>query len=346
MSRIFALLAAYAGLASACYSGVTPARAPTFSDPRIEPTVIGRGPYIRVIWLNDGSFLVGKVRGSDGDRLAVLSDDGREESRVPLGSAAGCHLSNYWAHTTLPDGRVGILRDCHPPKGGTVNHLMAYDVESGKLDILVRDAIPLPVTQFTWSPTEPRGIAGGSDQLCATLLWLEPTGPKFARLTFTHGGATHRIDRSLYDPERGTCSHKPIADWPAWSSRDQIAFFFSAAAADAAGFDRLRAPSALYVMDAHDLRPRKVLSGIASGRALAWSPDGKWLAFGALVPRVTDGTWLFNVETSTLVRILDFRASFLAWSPSGDRVAVIVDASRGDFPSGTGLLIFDVSNVV
>ncbi len=134
MRRFFALLVACAGFASSCYGGTTASQPPTFSDPGIEPMVIGRGPYIGVTWLADGSFLVGKVRGPDGERLAVLSEDGTRESRVPLEAAPGCHQTSYLAHGALPDGRVGIVRECVREKyRGIVSHLIAYDVESDEL---------------------------------------------------------------------------------------------------------------------------------------------------------------------------------------------------------------------
>jgi TolB protein len=78
----------------------------------------------------------------------------------------------------------------------------------------------------------------------------------------------------------------------------------------------------IYVMRANGINVRQLWRGHASD--LAWSPDGRKLAFsrgefGEL------GIWVLNANGSGLLRIVRERATSPTWSPAGRRIAFVGD---------------------
>ena len=138
------------------------------------------------------------------------------------------------------------------------------------------------------------------------------------------------------------CTATGRADLPALSKDGtRLAFFTSVRSVGHDGTDRLDVPWEIMVWDQHSA-PSLVFDGVISARSLAWSPDGRWLAFGGTVGG-RPATWLLDVNTGQLERIADAMADYVAWSPSGSTLAIIPDDPSVAFPPQTTVDLLDMS---
>lgn len=112
-----------------------------------------------------------------------------------------------------------------------------------------------------------------------------------------------------------------IACCGAWSPNgEQIGFFASADALGHEGIDRAQGEYKLYLMDSDRLEPEPILDGVYYANQLAWSPDGKWLAFTGQ-RHGSSGIWLFSPQERLLVRVTNDPIESFSWSPDGSKLA-------------------------
>jgi dipeptidyl aminopeptidase/acylaminoacyl peptidase len=225
---------------------------------------------------------------------------------------------------------------------------MAYDMASSKIELLVTTPVNLGISQFTWNPAMDRGLVGSSSDICASIAWLTRQGFEYPTITLEDKGQSWRLDEHFRLDPAERCTHLGRADLPAWSPDGQwIAFFASPRSIGVKDFARLDVPWNLYLMDPVEQKPRRVLANVKHPRSLAWSPDGRWLAFGGELPWRGKGLWLFAPSTGMLHRVTKEDISWLAWSPDGQQIAGIDDLPyvRGK-PLESEVWLFDVSGLV
>ena len=84
----------------------------------------------------------------------------------------------------------------------------------------------------------------------------------------------------------------------------------------------------VYLVQAAGGEARRIADGYGDARSLAWSPDGRRLAWSSSEGRKA-GIWVLDVGSEQQPRRLSgARGLFLAWSPDARRLAVI-DAGSG-----------------
>ena len=342
--------------------------------PPDQPAVPGRriaaptGYYASVAWLPSNWLVVRyePVPREKTYRLFRLRPDGSAFAHLPLGENPACRLTRYVQPHALPDWRLGFQKLClddprvQPVHGNyDSSYLMAYDLRTGAEENLL--AVPIVgvsaghgVSWVTWNPALTRGMFGESSGLCSSIAWMTPTAISAPRITIQDGWWPRRrwqVERNLESDRRDYCLSDGQVGWPAWSPGGQlIAFFASPQAIGVDGFARASVPWNLYLMDPEEQQPRKVLGDIQYPRALAWSPDSRWLALAAGAPTRRPGLWLYAVESGELRRVSEHYILEVAWSPDGQQLVAIRRAPwRGEDPGPpqeSELLLFDVSALV
>ena len=78
----------------------------------------------------------------------------------------------------LPDGRLGLLKDCWTQAPTATRSIFAYNWQTGSLEQIVKGPIAeglLPKT-FTWNPQMTKGVQEMGNGLEGTIYWLSAEG--------------------------------------------------------------------------------------------------------------------------------------------------------------------------
>ena len=180
-----------------------------------------------------------------------------------------------------------------------------------------------------------------------------PDGSRIAfRMLFNEPGI-YVMDRDGSDLRRITDLAEPYVqpEWGLWDSAfawspdgTRIAFAYPAHASGP-GWTR---PSSIYAVDVDDGRVAPLVGPNANGSAIApiaWSPDGRKLAFGRIAGHLrytTNSLSVIDFDGSNEVRLVELHAvdlGPLAWSPEGSRIEFLRDFDGSD---GGGLWTVNV----
>ena len=299
------------------------------------------------VWRTDNEIILSRDGGLGPTTHLVsttLSNPGYR--RLPLGSDPKCRVTEYLRPAILPQGKVGVVKYCplrHDPSLEQRYFVLAFDPQTRTVERQVRSVLDFLPSTWGWNAQVGRGIGSRGDDTCATLLWFSSDGIDYPRVTLKSSGREVVLDQSLVGSR---CGGEPRADWPTWSpDGSSIAFFASPQSVGVHGISRVHVPWNLYVADADLESPREVLADVFYPRSLAWAPNGRWLAFGGSVGEEGQGTWLFAPSTGDLVRVSATPPDWLAWSPSGREMAMVVDEEPTAWPLKALLVILDLSGL-
>lgn len=322
------------------------------------------GGYQHLAWLPSG-WIVADYEDDVTDiefRLSAFRQNGEGFHRLPFTDDNRCRVTRYSIPQRLPDGRLGLTKECVGPEGSNVDatvSYLAYDIEADKTETLATVAP-------TWGRDLVNGALVGDENpesaswdagldtavistggLCSTLAKLTSRGFSDLPVKIRDGKRSWRLDEQLHADPSASCSARGRANYPTWSRNDEIAFFASPQSIGVGGPDRVGLPANLYGMKAGDWKPRELLSDVESPTSLEWSPDGKWLVFTA-GNRERAAIWLFEAQTKMAKRVLGGPVAGATWSPDGLRLAVIetLELEEGAVEPKAKVSILDVSDVV
>ncbi|MBE7529102.1 MAG: PD40 domain-containing protein [Ardenticatenaceae bacterium] len=316
------------------------------------------GEHSSIEWLPDGKLIISipvedTVNVQNRRKYFIYFDGQLQE--IPLAVDPLCRWQNYLAPTSLPDGRLGLAKNCagrwpdKPPGLDMAAYLMGYDFDTGITEQIVSEPLPEGLGlsgTFSWNPDMSRGVvAGGS--LFGTLYWVTPTGSMPMTVTVGEGSDTWSLAENfrVMQNRENNAMHIGVAKTPAWShDGNTIAFFASPEAVGRSGQSRVTGSYNLYLMDPDTLQPEVVLSDLYFPHLLEWSPDDNWLLLSAEAgSKRVRGLWLFSRAESSLQLIAQGSFRDINWSPDGQKIAAI---KCEDICIGQNeILILDVSEL-
>jgi WD40 repeat protein len=309
---------------------------------------IPTGLYSGVAWLPEGLIVVEyspRLAQGSGSQLWTLRPDGSAFERIPLTADAACRRTEYSHPTVLPDGNLGFVKWCFG--NGVRQFLESYTRDSGKEMPLALLELPFNPHRFTFDPDMRSGFISTLSDICGTIAAFNSKRIQPLPISITDNGHSWRLDDYFRrDPAR-SCSNEGRADWPTLSADgSRLAFLASGPVPGVRDFARLDLPWSIFVTDRTDFAPQAVLSGVRHPRGLAWSPNGRWLAFAGQVDGRGAGTWLFDPTSHRVVRIADKSLDELAWSPDGQQIVGVFNPNPAQWPPRDQVLVLDVATTV
>lgn len=328
---------------------------PTLFDLAPATVSLPPGEVFGLAWLQDGWLVTNFRADPDGgfgsSRLWRFRPDGSGFAEIELPGDPTCRLLEYIRPIALSDGRLGYVREClkagMSPGEEFEASLGSVDLGSGRIELLapvVSGVGYASIASFDWDPSIEAGLIDQGSGICQGLQRIDQDGPRPIDLVISDGDQQFNLADEFRRPT-SDCSATGTAESPSRSWTDgRVAFFASPASVGVEGQGRLDAPSSLFIADPELKTASPRLSGIQIPAGLAWSPDGRWLAFSGDVTGSGRGAWLFDTTNSTLRRFTGLRVFELAWSPDGREIAAI--ESSTDPNVSRRIHVFDLSGLL
>ena len=329
-----AIWIAFVWLLAGCETGGTTIHLDR-KNPPVEKPSFQQAHYVNLFWHPQKGLLV-TVEDSAYRIQDYYYVEGKSESipfALPDDSLCDKYLI-YQPIRLLSDGRMGMIKSCGTKAAepdSSASHLLAYDLESQELKQIVANKLPHPDApyDFSWNPTMTQGVQELTDRLFSTLYWISPEGSSPIPLTLSYGKRSWSLEEQYYNMTTSNegGSQFGFAGYPAWSPDGKvIAFWASFDAMGRKGVGRADGEFFLVFLDPATLSYQFILRNIYGPDALAWSPNGKRLAFYGDVGTARErGLWIFSPASNTLVKIGNSERfeGIPAWSPDSNAIAVI-----------------------
>lgn len=299
----------------------------------VERVPIPEDRYAGVAWLGDGSIFVTAERRTAAGRHVVELFRGRGDDveLIEIEPIPDCRVEGIRNIGTLPDGRLGFAVDCDVVDAPfTPTSIRALDLPRAKSEELAR--VPSGVFRSSFTPDMRRLLVAATSGICASIAEIVNGEVVDTGIVVGEGSERFAISDGMLDqPER--CTEYGRADMPAWSpDGDTFAFFGSPSSIGRDGTARLDAPWNLYLLGTGENSAEPTLTGIDSAYDLAWSPDGRWLAFTADRFNGQSGTWVYAPETEELIYLMDELLFSLTWAPDASQLAGLLESAELDGP--------------
>lgn len=328
-----------------------------FETLNLEPSIRGlRGSGWSLIWTESlvGVQLQRDYFGEDAHVLINLET--QEITNLTFASPVDCVAEYYIAFTVLPDGRWGALLKCWTQLSGKVSpiqsYLLAMEPDTWEIEVLNLGDLPDSryVSSYTWNADMTRGVQALSGAgLEPILYWISPDGYEPMDILITQGEQSWNMAEYFRGAERLT----GLASSPAWSpTDDRIAFFATAVDEEIQGLSLIGIKYSLYMMDAEEMAPKEMLSGMIAPWGLLWSPDGRWLVFAAQKNYFSGSDnhqklWMYDSQSNALIQIGEGRFSDFTWDKTGRYLAAVVCIhSPGEDCDKTEIRIYDLRELV
>jgi len=242
-----------------------------------------------------------------------------------------CHnKTEYGNFQPLPDGRVGMIKDCLGGSGspsnplGDYRYLLAFDLDNQEITQIVDGPLSDRRTAggYAWNPEMTLGVQEkGVGATRATLYWISPDGITEMDIEIEDDSLIWNLKDDFVNLER-ICSG--MADRPAWSpDGNTISFFASSEPIQKDCQTHLIYRESLYFMDPKALLPTKILEGIYDPITPEWSPNSEALAFlGCYDSRVQCGIWVYFRSDGKLTKIVSGEFIGIAWTSDSSIAAL------------------------
>jgi WD40-like Beta Propeller Repeat len=312
--------------------------------------------YAGLAWLTDGTLVVadpGRLTEDATSRLLFLTEPRTGAYVAVAAKGDGCLAHEFLRPVALANGSVAFLEMCSVEYAP--GYLPTEDWFLRRLEgptdpdfpLLLNDRLDFFPGPFSVSPAMDRALASAGDSMCGSLIWVDDGLIEYPNIVIEdEDGESWNLGWFSRDTSRNSCTDQGRASWPAWApDGTRIAFFGSPKSIGVSGQDRLNVPWNLYVIPPSAAKARPILGDITHARALAWSPDSRWLAFSGSLDG-QEGVWLFDTSNNQAIAISSSEALVLAWSPAGGEIAATVPIDPDGLSLDLKVTLFDVSGIV
>ena len=311
------------------------------ATPRMAGTILSEVPldradlFSRIAWTEAGIVVDYPLGDGVERRLGLVDRSSGVVTELPLPPDEQCVYAAAQQHVLIAGGRIGFVFRCWTDTEGTTRtSLYQLDIITGTFSrYLVLEELGLwPFV--AWSPDGTRGVMVIGNGICDGLFAVSRDGVGVLPQIIRDGSKSFTL-ASTTDLS-GECTETGRAHWPAWASTNDVAFVASPQAVGLSNRDRTTVPENLYVMSDLDGDPQAVVKDVQYPGFLAWSSDGRSLAFSA--DGSVTGTYLVNAADHTMFKLSDRRFDSMAWAPGSARLVAI---ERDDNGGNTRLVTID-----
>jgi hypothetical protein len=309
------------------------------------------GHYVGIAWLQDGRLVIDEAipPAPGGTRLgysfSLVDPTSGSSGLLAVPPLERCWRELYLNPQVLPDGRLSFVRSClHSPQGEPPDEadLVAMDPVPGSQLQVVMKLGHLDIfknVSYTVTPDLAEVIYEIGSGPCGGIAVATATNP-IGRLHLLIGESPTQFRLDEPSDLLGPCDGAGKAGAPALSpDGTTLAFVASPRSVGVSGLQaRLAQPWDIYLADMQSERTRRVVGDLDGATGLAWSPDGKQLAYAG--GAAGSGVWLVEPASGTphLVSAGDY--GYLTWAASGDTIAAIRHLSDPeDFGLGEVVLL-------
>lgn len=197
---------------------------------------------LTIEWVDDET-IVGITDGDGAGNTFVwlVTQNGERLERLRLPDASGCQKTSFRTPSRLPDGRLGLVRECWGDVGDAFveNDLVAVQVEHASVEPLFPlsydDALMLPrkddasARSVAWGDNDGAVVSTGSS--CGTLVDVGPGGATPLDVAVEAGERSWNLAAPLQVRAGGDCSRYGWASSVSTSAGADSYFFVGAPAA-------------------------------------------------------------------------------------------------------------------
>lgn len=227
------------------------------------------------------------------------------------------NYSYFQVISLLPDGRLGLLKECYDDSGATAflstnRSIFAYDWHTGELEQLVSGKLTQGSRPkyYTWAPDMTLGVQETTGSYQGTIYWIAPDGVSPMDIEIEDRGLTWNLKDYLEGKER-----TGMVVTPAWAPDGKtIAFFVSTYGILEEPKPKFNVNYDLFFMDPTTLKPKLELMDVADADKIVWSPNNEYLLFeGCVGRRLTCGLWRYSISDKTLSLIKEGEFADYIW---------------------------------
>ena len=303
------------------------------------------GSYGTIAWLPNNSIVLEfRPTGLKGPntKLWIMQSDGSEfhELVLPPDPQHECSFTEYHDPVVLQENQIAYVRSCSLRQGREPywsSSLVSLDSRTKTNRELFNYQVPEAAAfSISFAPDLIHGIGATYSDIEHYLFGIDARG-------------TYTLETGLLRPNRAS-----------WSVDGKtIAFFGNRSMRGESGPFWATQPYDLWVMPAECVnrnfdctnRVELIVESVAGPTNLAWSPDGKWLAFDGSVQKHGKGIYLVNSNRQQVFQIASGNYERPTWSPDGQSLLVAVGSPVQGQPDPalvtyTSLALLNVSEIV
>ena len=329
-TKFFLVWSSGAILLTAC----SPKYIPLDSSVKIESRALSFpvGSYQYIVYIEDQlvAFAVDTSKPiSDSMSFAIEGDSVLHPFNPQKDVACVRYTIYYVMGGVLPDGRLGLLKDCGGQAPKSISSIFAYNWKTGALEQLVNGPLPegWSPKSYTWNPEMTRGIQEMTDGYQGTIYWVTSKGTSAIDTEIEDQG----LKWNLKDYYEGK-DRVGFVRSPAWSpDGTMIAFFASTYGIREDPLPKMDVSYEMYLMDSSTLRSVQVLPNVVDARLLRWSPDSQNLVFsGCINSSSRCGLWRYNLASKLPAFVASGDFQDFTWA-TNQKIAAIKNIEATSF---------------